>query len=103
VLVVSLLALCSPELSFKLMNGHIDAPVSILTSFGTDENMAVLGFRDNLHARIATLATVYNHFDPIDTIVVLGKLRSLFLRVPSDSFGYVDMFTADCEKQNYSP
>jgi hypothetical protein len=103
VLVVSLLALCSPELSFKLMSSHIDAPVSILASFGTYENLAVLGFRYNLHARIATLATIYNYFDPTDAIVVLGKLGSLFLRVPPDSFGYFDMFTADCEKQNYSP
>jgi len=103
VLVVSLLALYSPELSLKLMNGHINAPVGILACFATNKNLAVLGLRNNLHVRITALVAVYNHFDPIDTTVVFGKFGSLFICVPSDSFCYFNMFTADCKKQYYSP
>jgi hypothetical protein len=96
-LIVTLLALDSPELSFELVNGHINAPIGILARFGADENLAVLGFGNDFHARIATLAAIYDHLDPIDAVVVFGKLGRLLLRVPSDSFGYFDMFTGDCE------
>jgi hypothetical protein len=103
VFVASFLALGPPKLPLKLMDGHINTAVSILTCFGANENLAVLSPCNYLHADITTLFAVNNHFDLIDTIVVLGKLGSFFLRVPFDSFGYFDMFTADCEKQNYSP
>jgi hypothetical protein len=101
--VVPFLTLYSSELPFKLMDGHINAAVSIFTCFATNENLAVFGPGNYLHAGIAALAAVYNHFNLIDTIVVLGKLGSLLLCVSSDSFRYVDMFTADCKKQNRSP
>jgi hypothetical protein len=103
VFVVSFPALFSSELSFKLVNGHINAPVGILACFGANKNLAVLGFRDNLHARVATLVAVYNHLNSIDTIVILGKLGSLCLGMASDSFGYFDMFAADSKKQDHSP
>ncbi len=102
-LVVPLLALDSPELSLELMNGHVNTPIGILTLFGTDENLAVLGFGNDFHARIATLASVYYHLHPIDAAVILGKLSRLFLCVLSDSFGYFDMFTGNCKKQDHSP
>jgi hypothetical protein len=89
VFVVSFPALFSSELSFKLVNGHINAPVGILACFGANS--------------VATLVAVYNHLNPIDTIVILGKLGSLCLGMASDSFGYFDMFAADGKKQDYSP
>jgi hypothetical protein len=98
--VVPFLAFYPPELPLKLMDDYINTAVSIFTSFGTNENLTVLGLRNYLHADITTLAAVNNHFDPIDTIVVFGKLGSLFLRMPSDSLRYFDMFAADREKQN---
>ena len=85
------------------MDGYINTAVSIFTPFGANENLAVFGPGNYLHTRITALPAVYNHFNLINTIVVLGKLGGLFLCVLSNSFRYVDMFTADCKKQNCSP
>jgi len=101
--VVSFLALCPPQLSFELMNGHVNAPVGILTGFGADKDLAVLGPGNYLDGRTAARAAVYNHFNPVDAVVVLGKLGSLLLCMASDSFGYFDVFARNCEKQDYSP
>jgi len=97
VFVVSLLALCPPELPFKFMNSHIDAPVSIFSCFGTDEYLAVHGSCNYFHARTTTLAAIYNNFNLIDAVIVLGKLGCLLLCMLFDSFCYFDMFTADCK------
>jgi len=104
VFIVSFFALCSSELPFEFMDGHINTAISIFTCFGTNENLAVFGPCNYLYAGITTaLIAVYYHFNLIDTIVVLGKLGSLFFRVHSDSFRYVDVLTTDCKKQDYSP
>jgi len=103
VLFVSFFALCPPELPFKLMDSHINAPVSIFTSFGANKNLAVLGSGNNFHAHPTALATIYNNFNLIDAVIVLGKLGSLILRMLFDRFCYFDMFTADCNKQYNSP
>jgi hypothetical protein len=102
-LVVALFALDPPELSFKLVNGHIDAPIGVLARFGADENLAVLGLGNDFHTRVTALVAVNDYFDSIDAVIVLRKLGGLFLGVPSNSFGYLDVFAADCKKQIYSP
>jgi hypothetical protein len=102
-LVVTLLALDSPKLPFELVNGHINTPIGILARLGADENLAVLGFGNDFHTRVAALVAVNDYFDPIDAVIVLGKLGGLFLGMPSNSFGYLDVFAADCKKQIYSP
>jgi hypothetical protein len=101
--VVPLLALDSSELAFELVNCHINAFIGIIARLGANENFAVLGFGNYFYARIATLVPVYDHLDPGDAVVILGKLGGLLLGVRSDSFGYFDMFTGDCEKQDHSP
>jgi len=101
---ISFFTLCSSELSFKLVDSHINATVSIFTGFGTNENLAVFGPCYYLNAGItAALIAVNNHFNLIDTIVILGKLGSFLFGVFSDSFRYLNVFTTDCKKQYYSP
>jgi hypothetical protein len=101
--VVPLLALDSSELAFKLMNCHINAFIGIIARLGANENLAMLGFGNHFHARIATLVSVYDHLDPGDAVIILGKLGGLPLGVRPDSFGYFDMFTGNCKKQDHSP
>jgi len=101
--IVSFPTLCSSELSFKLMDGHINAAVSIFTRFGTNEKLAVFGPCNYLYAGTTALIAVYNDFNLVDIIVVLGKLGSFFFRVSPDSFRYFDVLTSDCKKQDYSP
>jgi hypothetical protein len=102
-LVVALLAFDLPELSLKLVNGHVNTPIRILTFFGANENLTVLGLGDNFHARITALVAVYYHFDSIDAVIILWKFGGFLLGVRSDRFGYFDMFAADCKKQVFSP
>ena len=101
--VVSFFALCPPELPFKFMDSHINASVSIFTCFSSNKNLAALGSCNYFNARTTTPAAIYNNFNLIDAIIVLGKLGNLFLCMFFDRFGYFDMFTTDCNKQNYSP
>ena len=101
--VVPLLAFCSPELPFKLMDSHINASISIFTCFSSNKNLAALGPCNYLNARITTLAAVYNNFNLINAIIELGKLGNLFLCVLFDRFRYFNMFTTDCNKQHSSP
>jgi len=85
------------------MDGHINAAVSIITRFGANENFAVFGSCNYLHAGTTAMIAVYNHFNLIYTTVVFGKLGSFFFCVSSDSFRYLDVLTTDCKKQDYSP
>ena len=82
--VVPLLTLRSPELSFKLMDSHINALVSIFTCFSSNKNLAALGSCNYFNARTTTLAAVYDNFHLIDAIIILGKLGNLFLCVLFD-------------------
>lgn len=100
---VSFFSLSSSELSFKFMDDHINATISIITPFSTNENFAVFGPCNYLYTDVITLAAVYKYFNLIDTVVVFGKLGSFFLCVPSYCLCYFDMFATDCKKQNYSP
>jgi len=63
----------------------------------------MLGPCNYLHAETTALAATNNNLNLIDTIVVPGKLRGLFLRVLSDRFWYIDMSATNCKKQNFSP
>jgi hypothetical protein len=103
VFVITFFALFSSELSFKLVCSQINTLVSIITYFGNDEDLTVLTPCNYLYAGTAALAAVDNYLNLIDTIVVLWKLGSLFLRVFSNSFRYVDMFAGNSKKQNRSP
>jgi hypothetical protein len=104
VFIISFFTLYSSELSFKLVDGHINATVSIFTGFCAHENLAMLGPCYYLNAGItAAMVAVNNHFNLIDTIVILGKLGSFLFGVFFDSFRYLNVFTTDCKKQYYSP
>jgi len=79
------------------MDSQVNTPVSVFAGFLDDEDLVMFASCDNLHTRIAASVAVENHLNLIDAIVVLGQLRSLFLRVPSNRFRYVDVFAADSE------
>jgi hypothetical protein len=103
VFVVPLFAFSSSELSFELVNGHINALVGVLSFFFADENFVVLGAGDNLHADTAAFVAVNDDLDPIDAVIVPGQLRCLFLGMSLDSFGYLNVFTTNSEQQSCSP
>jgi len=101
--VVSFFGFFSSELSFELVHGQIYAFVGIFTTFGRDEDFAVLAACDYFDACAASLVSVDNDLDLIDTIVIFRKLRGFFLCVCSNSFSYVDMFSCNSEKQGDPP
>jgi hypothetical protein len=55
---------------------------------------------DYLHAGITIWPAIDDYLNLIDTIIVLWKLRSLFLGVPFNSLCYLDMFAANSKKQS---
>jgi hypothetical protein len=103
VFVVPLSALFSFDLSFKFVCCQINTLVSIITGFGNDENLAVLATGNYLNTGMATLVSVDNNLNLIDTAVVFWKLGSLFFGVFPDSFRNLDMFAGNSKKQNCSP
>jgi len=101
--VVPLLALGPSKLAFQLTRSQIYTSVNILAGLGANKNLAMLCPCNYLHTGISARLAIDNYLDLIDAVVVLRKLRSLLLGMASDSFGYVEMFTSNCKKQNYSP
>jgi len=93
VLVVSFFALCPSELPFKLMDSHINAPVSIFACFGANKSLAVLGSCNYFYTCTTTLVAIYNNFNLIDAVIVLWKLRCLILRMLFERFRYFDMYS----------
>lgn len=103
VLVISFFALCFSQLSFQLMNGHVNTPVGIFPRFGSYKYLAVLGPSNNLNTRASSLGAIEDHLDLINAIVVFRKFGCFLLGMGLDRFRYFDMFTANCKKQNRSP
>lgn len=103
VLVISFFALCFSQLSFQLMNGHVNTPVGVFPRFGSHKHLAVLGPSNNLNTRASSLGAIDYHFDLIDAIVVFWKFGCFLLGMRPDRFRYFDMFAANCKKQNRSP
>ncbi len=72
--VVPFFALFSSQLSFELVCSQVNTLVCILPCFRNDENLAVLGPCNYLHAGISALVAVDNYLNLVDAIVVSGKL-----------------------------